>query len=99
MTNEERMKFLAKARRKSVEYALAAEASPKGFKTEYGNIGSPTTGFTNNVMMAQMWATVANCLKVGGVEAIATDGPDGVPEGVAFADTDRLGRIDGGIAR
>lgn len=69
MTNEERRKELARARRKAVEHAVEAE-------TAYDLAGRAAA-----MSLATMWAEVAQCLKVGGTDAIPTDGPDGHADG------------------
>lgn len=65
MTNEERRQALATARRKALEYALHADSH------DYRKRGPENT----SIIMADMWAHVAQAMKVG--NAIETDGADG----------------------
>lgn len=80
MTNEERRQALANARRKAVQHATEAEAHPF--------IGP---GDDREMALANMWANVAQCLKVGGTDAIPTDGPDG------FSDIDSQHLLNHGV--
>lgn len=60
MTNEERRVALATARRKALEYAMAAETDPTASLREEARA------------LADMWANIANAMKVG--QALEADG-------------------------
>lgn len=71
MTNEERRIALANARRKAVQYAQTSDGH---------TFIAPQDD--RDMALATMWANVAQCLKVGGTDAIPTDGPDGYSDGI-----------------
>lgn len=70
MTNEERRQALALARRKALDYALLADETGKLDVYELDN--DAIMALTGNTRLAEMWAQVAQSMKVG--NAIETDG-------------------------
>lgn len=73
MTNEERRQALATARRAALEYALLANAAGQQDITELDS--EALAALVGNIRLADMWAHVAQCMKVG--NAIETDGVGG----------------------
>lgn len=71
MNNQERREALAMARRKALDYAREADC--------HAILGDSAdhAALSFNIKMADMWAHVAQSMKVG--NAIETDGADGNP--------------------
>lgn len=82
MTNAERREALARARRKALDYAEAADRFQIiGFDTDGPSVKDSSLLRREHLMkLASMWACVAEALKVGSPDGPdAVDGHDGAP--------------------
>ncbi len=74
MNNTERREALAIARRRALDYAREADIMAR---IDIANLDADALmALTLNIKMADMWAHVAQSMKVG--NAIETDGADGL---------------------
>lgn len=87
MTNEERRRALALARRKALDYALLADETGQ---LDVSQLDSDALmALTGNTRLAEMWAQVAQSMKIG--QAMGADDVDGSGDGAFdFADGSRI---------